>query len=213
VHDFGEYIAGVDEAGRGALAGPVVAGACLIPCPLFRRRRSVPRWSPYQRIPKDRDCLIADSKQLSPEERDVAFSWITIHCPFGVGVVPASFIEEHGILAANNRAMQIAVEELQKKQLITRLLIDGRDHFQFSLPHQSIIRGDSIEPSIAAASIVAKVTRDRIMIDLNNLYPSYGFEKHKGYGSADHIENIRVHGPCAIHRLSFLGRILQTALC
>src|SRR3989344_148600 len=92
-------MAGIDEAGRGALAGPVVAAACIVPEPLFRRRGSFPRWSPYRRIPKD-DCILADSKLLSPETRESSFAWIKTHCLFGVGIVPCDVIECAGILGA-----------------------------------------------------------------------------------------------------------------
>lgn len=202
-----DIVAGIDEAGRGALAGPVVAGACVIPCELFQRQHGFPRWSPFKRK-RDDDCLIADSKLLSPEEREHTYEWITQHCHWGVGIVEASFIESHGILRANERAMRMALEHLQRSATPSLLLVDGNDHFSFSVPHRSIIRGDQLEPCIAAASIVAKVTRDQLMCGLCDKYPNYGFRKHKGYGSEQHIAAIRTHGPCPVHRLSFLQRIL-----
>jgi ribonuclease HII len=201
-------IAGVDEAGRGALAGPVVAGACVIPCPLFRRRSSAPLWSPFRRIPKEGDCLIADSKQLTPEERAQAYSWITANCAWGVGIADADVIECYGIVPATKRAMDLAIAELQSKIALAELLIDGRDAFRFTIPHRSIIRGDSLEPCIAAGSIIAKVTRDRLMTDLCDVYPNYRFSIHKGYGTTEHIEQIKIHGPSQIHRKSFLTRII-----
>ena len=149
---------------------------------------------------------------LTPEERDIAYAWIIANIPWGVGIADASVIEEHGILAANQQAMRSALADLRTKAEPRELLIDGRDAFTFPLPHRSIIRGDGSEPSIAAASIVAKVTRDRWMIAAHETYPLYGFAGHKGYGSEDHRRAIREHGPCVIHRLSFLGNTLQTAL-
>lgn len=201
-------IAGIDEAGRGALAGPVVAGACILPCPVFRRRGDPPRWSPFEDEP-DADCLIADSKQLTPHQRDIAFAWITAHCPFGVGLAPPQEVERLGILGATELAMQRALAELRSKASVEYLLVDGRDKFWFDCVHSSVIRGDESEPCIAAASIVAKVTRDRMMIEAANEFPLYGFDGHKGYGAETHIAAIRAHGPCPIHRRSFLKRVLQ----
>lgn len=202
-------IAGIDEAGRGALAGPVVAGACVLACDVFRRRRVFACWSPHRRIPAQ-DHLIADSKLLTPEERDAAYTWIIAHYPYGVGMEPHSTIEECGIVEATQRAMLAALEDLRKKTEPQQLLIDGRDAFAFPLPHTSIIRGDGSEPCIAAASIIAKVTRDRLMMEEHKHYPLYDFEQHKGYGTAFHRAAIRLHGPCALHRLSFLKNTLQS---
>lgn len=201
-------MAGLDEAGRGALAGPVVAGACVLRNELFRRRHSFPRWSPFERK-REGDFLIADSKLLSPAEREHSYSWIVEHCFWGVGIVDAAFIEEYGILPATEYAMRLALAMLSQTAHPALLLVDGRDHFTFPLPHRSIIRGDQSEPCIAAASIVAKVTRDRLMRDAAIAFPHYGFAGHKGYGSEDHIAAIRQFGPCGIHRYSFLRRILH----
>ncbi len=200
-------IAGIDEAGRGALAGPVVAGACILPCEVFKRRSSQPRWSPFRRRPA-RDCIIADSKMMTPEEREHSFAWIKANCAFGVGIAGHDVIEHYGILVATQQAMLLALEDLCAKASPQELLIDGRDKFLFPLPHRSIIRGDSLEPCIAAGSIIAKVTRDRLMTEHAKEFGLYGFEGHKGYGSEEHIRQIKTHGPCAIHRLSFLSRIL-----
>jgi len=180
-------IAGIDEAGRGALAGPVVAGACILPSPL----KHLPRF-------------IRDSKVLSPEVREEAFVWIAGHCAYGVGIVDADFVDLYGILAATERAMQEAVTQLAKKMLPTYLLVDGRDKFWFDYPHSAIIDGDALEPCISAASIVAKVTRDRLMIDLSKRLPQYGFEAHKGYGAPQHFEAIRTHGITPLHRRTFI---------
>ena len=205
----GNLIVGIDEVGRGALAGPVVAGACIIPCELFRRRHSGTRWSPFQKKP-DVDVCIADSKQLSPGERDISYEWIVKNCIFGAGIADVDVIETRGILAATQLAMLLALVDLETRTASRsfQLLIDGRDNFRFPYPHHSIIRGDQSEPCIAAGSIVAKVTRDRLMVDYAKSNNRYGFEKHKGYGSDDHIAAIRRHGMCPLHRLSFLSRIL-----
>ncbi len=200
-------IAGIDEAGRGALAGPVVAGACVLPFELQKRRSARPHWSPFKKKP-ERDCIIADSKLMTPEERDYAYQWIITNCAFGAGVVGHDVIDRFGILHATQKAMLLALEELRSKAAVTELLVDGRDAFRFPLPHRSIIRGDSLEPCIAAGSIIAKVTRDRLMIEHANDHPRYGFETHKGYGAESHITAIKQHGPCAIHRATFLTRIL-----
>lgn len=200
-------IAGIDEAGRGALAGPVVAGACIVEVELFLRRSPFQIWSPYKRR-RSADIAIADSKLLSPEERVIAYEWITANCCWGVGIVPASFIENDGILAATERAMQEAVAQLCRMMTPTYLLVDGRDAFWFDYPHSSIIEGDRKESSIAAASIIAKVTRDRLMCEEHMRFPQYGFAQHKGYGTPEHVENIRRHGVCAIHRPYFLTKVL-----
>jgi ribonuclease HII len=200
-------IAGMDEAGRGALAGPVVAAACIIPSPLFRRRSSSPRWSPFRRA-RENDCLVADSKLLTPKERDIAFEWITSHCLFGIGIVSHADIDARGILWATQTAMQRALVQVRRLQEPASLLVDGRDRFRFSIPHTSIIRGDQTEPTIAAASIIAKVTRDRLMIRSDPVFPGFGFAIHKGYGTEEHLSRIRDVGPCPIHRRYFLRSLL-----
>jgi ribonuclease HII len=202
-----ELIAGIDEAGRGALAGPVVAGCCIIQCELFRRRHSFPRWSPFKKASSS-DCSIADSKLLSPQEREKSYDWITKNCFWGVGIVDSSDIENIGILRSTEKAMNSALQDLRSKIEPSVLFIDGRDAFHFPIRHTSFIKGDRIHPCIAAGSIIAKVTRDRIMTDYRHVYSQYGFEKHKGYGSEEHIASIKQYGPCKIHRLSFLTRIL-----
>lgn len=186
--------AGIDEVGRGALAGPVVAAACVCSKKIWRGYR------------KD----IADSKMLTPSEREIAFAYITSQCAYGIGVVEASFIDRHGILAATERAMQKAVLALQKILQPTHLLIDGRDGFFFDLPHTSIIRGDQSEACIAAASIIAKVTRDRFMRQQEAAFPLYGFSQHKGYGTPFHQAALRLYGPCPLHRRSFLGTLIPS---
>ncbi len=205
-------VAGIDEAGRGPLAGPVTAAACVIPCELFRRRRAHwPLWSPHKRT-RDDEPLLGDSKTLSEEERERAFAWIIATCPHGIASVSAGEIDAIGILRATERAMREAVIQLASQVTLISLLVDGRDHFSFDFPHRSIIRGDQSEPSIAAASIVAKVTRDRWMREQSTLYPQYGFDGHKGYASDAHREAIRIHGPCPLHRKSFLRNLLNEQL-
>jgi len=186
-------IAGIDEAGRGSLAGPVVAAACVLQ---------------VQRVPP----FIRDSKQLSPDQREEAFGWIAAHCAYGIGIVEAREIDAFGILAATEKAMQKAVKELSDLVSPTYLLIDGRDKFWFDKPHSSIVRGDETEPCISAASIIAKVTRDRLMIEYHERFPRYGFDVHKGYGVPMHFETIRAHGPCMLHRTTFLKSILSSDL-
>lgn len=152
-------------------------------------------------------CIIADSKKLTEEQREIAFAWITTHCPFGVSMVNAEEIDAIGILEATQKAMQMAVAEVAKVITPTYLLIDGRDQFWFDYPHSSIIRGDESEPCIAAASIIAKVTRDRIMVEYAKEFPKYNFDQHKGYGTEEHLAAIQTHGPCPLHRLTFLRNI------
>jgi ribonuclease HII len=187
-------IVGIDEAGRGALAGPVVAGACV----LTERLEGNP--------------LIRDSKQLSEQEREEAFAWITAHCTYGVGIAEAALVDAEGILGATERAMQQAVADVAKRVSPTYLLVDGRDKFWFDYSHSSIVRGDVSEPCISAASIVAKVTRDRLLCDLAKEHPLFGFEIHKGYGTPEHLSRIRAHGVSPLHRRTFLTRLLPVAV-
>lgn len=193
-------IAGIDEAGRGPLAGPVVAAACVLPVPLFVRAEH--RWSPFPR-PRKHDCVVADSKSLTSDEREDAYAWIVRHCPFGIGMVDGADIDRIGILSATERAMQDALAELARRMQPTYLLVDGRDKFWFDYPHSSIIDGDLKEPVIAAASIIAKVTRDRLMVEADRAFPSYGFARHKGYGTEEHMEAIRRFGLTPLHRKTF----------
>lgn len=187
-------IAGIDEAGRGPLAGPVVAGACI----------EIPALKTHP--------LIRDSKQLSEGQREEAFAWIIDHCDTGFGIVGADVVDAEGILVATERAMHAALAMLSRKAAPTYLLVDGRDKFWFDIPHSSLVDGDALEPCISAASIVAKVTRDRLMREEAKRFPPYGFDGHKGYASPAHIAAIRAHGPCPIHRRTFLRHILGTAV-
>lgn len=186
------YIAGLDEAGRGPLAGPVVASAVI--------------------LPPDTELVIPgvdDSKKLSSlrrgkileEIKEKAIAW-------AVGIVDVETIDQINILQATKKAMKQAVEGLQTSPEI--LLIDAVELAQVSLPQQPLIHGDALSVSIAAASIVAKETRDAMMIALDNLYPEYGFASNKGYGSAQHIAALRKYGPCPIHRRTFIKNFTGT---
>jgi len=177
-------VAGVDEAGRGPLAGPVVAAACiLLNGVLFQN--------------------LNDSKKLSPKIRDVLFGEITTssNVIYAIGVIDVEVIDQVNILQATLLAMQMAVKNLKEKA--DYLLIDGNKAPHFDVPSMTIIKGDSYSLSIAAASILAKVTRDRIMSELDEKWPMYGFKKHKGYGTAEHLKAIDQYGPSLHHRLSF----------
>jgi ribonuclease HII len=198
--DQSTIIVGIDEAGRGPLAGPVVAAAVHLPCAVKRYRRGGWKTPDGSRL--------FDSKQLTPEEREEAYAWIVGSCPYGVSMVEACEIDTIGILESTNRAMQEALAQLCTAITPTYLLVDGRDAFWFDFPHSSLIGGDGLEPCIAAASIVAKVTRDRLMIAHAQMFPAYGFERHKGYGAPDHIACIRTNGITPLHRRSYLTRIL-----
>ncbi|MAT96768.1 MAG: ribonuclease HII [Anaerolineaceae bacterium] len=186
-HQF-THIAGIDEAGRGALAGPVVAAAVILP--LNDKTETLLKG-------------VNDSKQLSAKKRETLFDLIVEHAlAYGIGQQPASVIDEIGILPANKLAMCTAVSQLSPTPQF--LLIDGRIRLpQINIPQQSIVRGDSQSLSIAAASILAKVTRDRFMCELDGQFPHYGFAQHKGYGTVQHRSAIAQHGPCTQHRHSF----------
>ncbi len=209
-------IAGIDEAGRGPLAGPVVAAACIITHEMYPRESF--GWKPmintqckdalHGRLSTN-NVIIGDSKMLSEEQRETAYTWIIEHCAYGIGTSSAAEIDQLGILGATEQAMQQAVEQLKLKQEPTYLLVDGCDAFWFNYPHSSVIRGDSLEPCIAAASILAKVTRDRWMKEQHELMPHYGFAQHKGYGAPQHLEALRQHGPCALHRQTFLKKFFE----
>ena len=177
------FVAGVDEAGRGPLAGPVVAAAVILP---------------LDTILKGLD----DSKKLSPAKREELFPKIQkmIH---GVAVVNQEVIDEINILQAARLAMKQAVEKLSSDPGL--LLIDGNQKIDSSVEQWAIVKGDAKSFSIAAASVLAKVTRDRIMEDYHHLYPQYEFARHKGYGTQLHRNLIAEHGPCPIHRRTFRG--------
>ncbi len=178
-------IAGVDEAGRGPLAGPVVAAAVVLPADAFLQG-------------------LDDSKKLSPAKREELFPKIqTQAIAYGVAVVSPEVIDEINILQAALLAMKQAVEQL--KPVPDLLLIDGNQKINSTLDQWAIVKGDSKSLSIAAASVLAKVTRDHIMQDYHQLYPQYEFARHKGYGTKLHRDLIAEHGPCPIHRSTFKG--------
>jgi ribonuclease HII len=183
------WVAGVDEAGRGALAGPVVAAAVLV-------------------LPND-DTLqarltgVQDSKLVSPPLREHLFDAICLTVPaFAVGFAPAEWIDSHGILSATRLAMTTAVGSLVPPA--EAILVDGPlPLVDFDMPQLPVVRGDQLSLSIAAASILAKVSRDRYMVALAARYPTYGFDRHKGYGTAEHLAALGRFGPCPEHRRSF----------
>lgn len=177
-----QYVAGIDEVGRGPLAGPVVAAAVI--------------------LPNDFDVLeINDSKQLSSAKRDILFDQINESAlAVGIGIKDHQVIDEVNIYEATKLAMIEAVQQLPQQP--EQLLIDAM-HLPINIPQESFIKGDSKSLSIAAASIIAKVTRDRMMADYDELYPGYGFSKNAGYGTKVHLEGLEKQGPCPIHRKTF----------
>ena len=182
------YICGIDEVGRGPLAGPVVAGAVI--------------------LPKDCDILyINDSKQLSEKKREELFEEITEKAiAYNIFSVDEKRIDEINILNATYEAMNGAVNGLSTAPDF--VLIDGNRISGMEIPHETVVKGDSKSISIAAASILAKVSRDRFICQMAEKYPEYGFEKHKGYGTKAHNEAILKYGPCPIHRRTFLRKLL-----
>lgn len=188
-------IAGIDEAGRGPLAGPVVAGAVVVFPEIIKEIR---KNSLYK--------LIRDSKMLSFRQREKAFDLITAHFPFGIGWSAHDTIDRVNIMQATYLAMKKAISDLKRKldSDIEIALIDGRSVIpNITLKQKNIVGGDKLVFSISAASVVAKVTRDRMMIELHEKFPQYGFARHKGYGTKIHKEAIRKYGICKIHRQSF----------
>ena len=183
-----KLIAGIDEAGRGPLAGPVVA-ACVVCAPDFKIKGDL--------------RLLKDSKKLSAKKREALYDIIMeSFTEVGEGVCDHKTIDRINILQASFLAMKKAVGALRQKPEF--ILLDGR----FLIPNTSyrqeaVINGDNLVYTIAAASVIAKVTRDRIMREAHKQYPVYGFDKHKGYGTRLHLERLRQHGPCPIHRQSF----------
>lgn len=177
-------VCGIDEAGRGPFAGPVVAGAVILP----------------------RDCEILylnDSKKLSEKRREALFEEIKEKAvAWNVGVVGPDRIDQINILKATYEAMAMAVKGLSVQPQV--LLNDAVTIPQIAIPQVPIIKGDAKSVSIAAASILAKVTRDHMMVEYDQIFPEYGFAKHKGYGTAAHIAALKEHGPCPIHRRTFI---------
>lgn len=186
------HLAGVDEAGRGPLAGPVVAAAVI--------------FSPDSNLPGIMDskkCTVAHRERLATEIRNRAIS-------VGVGIVPHERIDQINILHASIEAMHLAIRQLSVTPDL--LLVDGNRFYHDAFPFQTIVKGDARCFSIAAASIIAKVTRDDLMIRFDGQYPQYGFSQHKGYPTKQHIDALRRFGPSEIHRKSFTVKALLPQL-
>src|SRR4051812_40600228 len=184
-------IAGADEAGRGPLAGPVVAAVVCLPCAWIEKG-----------LPRKLQGL-NDSKQLCESDRERFFGFLTTHSQvcYGVSTVAVEVIDAINILQASLRAMSEAL--LQLAPIPEHALVDGPHIFSIRCPQTPIIDGDAKSFSIAAASVIAKVTRDRLMAEMDKLYPQYGFKDHKGYSTPQHLTAIAKHGACPIHRRSF----------
>jgi ribonuclease HII len=177
-------VAGVDEAGRGPLAGPVSVAAVILPCDYGHE-------------------VLDDSKKLTEKRRELLYEELVSDpaVVWHVVLVSARRVDEINILRATHEGMRLAVEGL--RVAADAVLIDGRPVRPFPLPQRALVKGDSLSYSIAAASVIAKVTRDRVMLDVERRFPGYGFGVHKGYGTAQHLEALRVLGPCEEHRRSF----------
>lgn len=186
-----EYIAGIDEAGRGPLAGPVVAASVI--------------------LPKDCEILyLNDSKQLSAKRRDELFDEIKQKAiAYGIGIVSQGRIDDINILQATYEAMREAIGQMSEKQNPDLILVDAVHIPDVDIKQVGIVKGDAKSVSIAAASILAKVTRDRFMVEMDKLYPEYGFASHKGYGSKSHIEAIKKYGASPIHRQTFIKNFVD----
>lgn len=188
-----DHIIGVDEAGRGCLAGPVYV--CAVLCP-----RS--RYGELKRMEK-----LTDSKKLSPKQRDrVLDALLEMGIEYRLSVVNHRIIDSINILQAARLGMKRAVARLNlPESAVPVVAVDGNQAIETDLPQLTVVKGDLKFKTIAAASIFAKVLRDRFMVAVSRKWPAYGFEKHKGYPAATHKEAIRKHGPCPIHRLTFRG--------
>ncbi len=183
------YVAGIDEAGRGPLAGPVVAAAVILPKDIF--------------LP-----FLNDSKKVTEKRRDVLFDEIKQNAiAYGIGIASNTLIDEINILQATYEAMREAINSLEKTPDV--LLVDAVHIPDINIKQVGIVKGDAKSVNIAAASILAKVTRDRIMAEYDKIYPEYGFASNKGYGTATHIAALKEVGPCAIHRKSFIGNFVS----
>lgn len=183
-----QYLAGVDEAGRGPLAGPVVAAAIIFP--------------PYFFIPG-----VKDSKRISAKKREELYPLLVeASVSYGIGIVSHKEIDRINIRQATFKAMRKALGSLKIKP--EYIIFDGYELPEKLFPQEAIVGGDRHSFTIAAASIIAKVTRDRIMLEYHHHYPNYGFDRHKGYGTAFHREMIQKYGPSPIHRRSFLSKII-----
>jgi ribonuclease HII len=181
------FLIGIDEAGRGPWAGPVVASAVHLPQGFF-------------------DPAVNDSKQCSPRQREKTFQTLTRTAAWGVGIVEAPAIDSINILQATHAAMRSALQDLVSKHPHVTphlVLVDGNSAPRIPYPLRTVVQGDAKSAAIAAASIIAKVTRDRLMEDLDRQFPQYGFSKHKGYGTPLHLEMLQKHGPSPVHRKTF----------
>ncbi len=185
-----KYICGIDEAGRGPLAGPVVVASCIMPEESFIDG-------------------VNDSKKISEKKRERVYEEIIKEAiSYGVGIIDENKIDEINILQATKMGLTNSIKELEIVPNI--ILVDAlRNIDTCNIPYRSIIKGDATCYSIAAASIIAKVTRDRIMLKYDEMYPEYGFATHKGYGTAKHIEAIKKYGLCPIHRRSFVKNFIE----
>lgn len=187
------FIAGVDEVGRGCLAGPVVAAACIL--------------DPAKAVPEG----LNDSKKLTSAQREkIADELRETAVAIGIGTVDADEIDQINILEATKKAMALAIDALPSAA--DYLLIDALQLRSVRLPQKAIIKGDAISYSIAAASVIAKTYRDKLMCEFDAEYPQYGFSGHKGYGAAVHLEALRIHGPCPLHRRTFRGVLPEAGL-
>ena len=185
-----KFIAGIDEAGRGPLAGPVVVGVVILP----------------------KESMIEgvnDSKKVSEKKREKIYEEITkTAIDWSVGIADQNEIDDINILQATKLALKRAIEGLKTKPDL--ILVDALTNIDtLGIPYKSIIKGDAKEYSIAAASIIAKVTRDRMMYEYDQIYPQYGFAGHKGYGTAKHIAAIKEYGPCILHRKTFIKNFMK----
>ncbi len=180
-------LAALDEAGRGAWTGSIVAGAIFIT-------------NPKPKIPAEIKKIIKDSKLLSPKNRQLAYNFLTEKFIWATGIVDHKKIDKIGIQTANQLAMELAIANLKTPPHF--ILIDGRG-FKFAADFKNIINGDATLLSIAAASIIAKVTRDNLLIAASKMFPQYHFDQNKGYGTAEHFSALCKHGLCPLHRQSF----------
>ncbi|MBU2025610.1 MAG: ribonuclease HII [Patescibacteria group bacterium] len=185
------FIGGVDEAGRGPLAGPVMAAIVIM------EQKDLKLLSKTE---------IKDSKKLTPKKREKLFTLITRNFPFGVGLASPQTIDRLNILGATFLAMKRSISDLKIKHKLSPqiIIIDGNQIIpNLSIAQKNLPRADELIPLVSAASIIAKVSRDRLITQMAELYPQYGFELHKGYGTKKHLENLKKFGPCPIHRKSF----------
>lgn len=184
-----KHLAGVDEAGRGPLAGPVVAAAVIFDKKTFHEQ-------------------INDSKKISEPRREELYEWILKNCvAYGIGIIDHKEIDEINILQATLKAMKTAASKLEPKPGL--ILIDGNKSFVSDIKSKTVVKGDAKSFSIAAASIIAKVTRDRMMKEYAGKFPNYGWGHNKGYATKEHISAIKKHGATELHRKTFLNNILS----